>query len=187
MLATAMRYSHTLLKEIITEGDWVIDATMGNGNDTLLMAELVGSSGKVFSFDIQKTAVEHTRKKLVEANLNDRVDLYLQGHETIDTLLPDEETIKACIFNLGYLPKSDKKIITLPHTTKLALEATLKRLLPKGRVIIVAYYGHNGGRNELEVIQEYCQSLPQEQYNVLSYQFINQKNSPPILFCIEKK
>lgn len=35
MLLTALRYSHQLLKEIISEGDYVIDATMGNGNDTL--------------------------------------------------------------------------------------------------------------------------------------------------------
>lgn len=187
MLATAMRYSHTLLKEILVEGDWAIDATMGNGNDTLLLAELVGASGKVFGFDIQEAAVKNTQTKLTQAALQQRAELFLQGHETIDTVLPEDAPIKACIFNLGYLPKSDKKIITLPHTTKYALEAAKKRLVPKGRIIIVAYYGHPGGQRELETIQEYCQNLPQEEFNVLSYQFINQKNSPPILFCIEKK
>lgn len=62
----------------------------------------------------------------------------------------------------------------------------LERLAPKGRIVIVAYYGHEGGAEELLTVRNYCEQLPQELYNVLNYQFINQKNQPPILFCIEK-
>ena len=43
MLQTALHFSHTLLTEILQPGDHAIDATMGNGYDTLFMAELVGS------------------------------------------------------------------------------------------------------------------------------------------------
>src|SRR5699024_5237808 len=101
--------------------------------------------------------------------------------------LPQETIIKGAIFNLGYLPKSNKSIITLPNTTKKALDALLERLAPKGRIVIVAYYGHEGGAEELLTVRHYCEQLPQELYNVLNYQFIDQKNQPPILFCIEKK
>ena len=67
------------------------------------------------------------------------------------------------------------------------MEEILKRLVSRGRMIMVVYYGHEGGEKELDMVQDYCQSLPQEKYNVLKYQFINQKNNPPILYCVEKK
>ncbi|OQO68118.1 SAM-dependent methyltransferase [Enterococcus villorum] len=187
MLQTALHFSHTLLKEILQPGDQVIDATMGNGYDTLFMAELVGRTGHVYSFDIQENALLSTKEKLDTHSLTNRVSLLLQGHETLGTVINTNQPIKAGIFNLGYLPKSDKSIITLPDTTKIAMKEILKRLVPRGRMIIVVYYGHEGGETELDMVQEFCQTLPQEQYNVLKYQFINQKNNPPILYCVERK
>ncbi|MGX7245362.1 class I SAM-dependent methyltransferase [Enterococcus quebecensis] len=187
MLQTALRFSHTLLKEVTQEGNIVVDATMGNGNDTAFLAELVGSTGYVYAFDVQEQALINTEKKLTELGLRDQVGLFKQGHETIDVTVPKETSLTAAIFNLGYLPKSDKEIITKPDTTKKALDALLPRLSPKGRIVIVVYYGHIGGEAELTLVQEFCQQLPQEDYSVLTYQFINQKNNPPILFCIEKK
>lgn len=186
MLQTALHFSHTLLKEILQPGDHVIDATMGNGYDTVFLAEQIGKTGHVYSFDIQKEALSATRQKL-NSELDDRVSLYLQGHETLGQLIREDQPIKAGIFNLGYLPKSDKAVITLPETTKIAMEEILKRLVPRGRLILVVYYGHEGGQQELDMVQEFCRNLPQAQYNVLNYQFINQKNQPPILYCIEKK
>ncbi|KAF1296690.1 SAM-dependent methyltransferase [Enterococcus sp. JM4C] len=187
MLQTALHYSHTLIKEVLQPGDNAIDATMGNGFDTLFLADLVGKTGKVFSFDVQEQAVKTTQEKLIAAGLDTRAQLYLQGHETLGEVLDPDFSIKAAIFNLGYLPKSDKSIITLPSTTKKAMTEILLRLVPRGRLILVAYYGHVGGTEELDMVRNYCEALPQEQFSVLNYQFINQKNQPPILFCIERK
>lgn len=187
MLQTALHFSHTLLKEVIQEGDSVVDATMGNGNDTAFLAQLVGPTGFVYAFDVQEQALVNTEKKLIESSLKRQTILFHQGHETIETTVPKETTLSAAIFNLGYLPKSDKQIITQPDTTKRALDALLPRIKHKGRIILVVYYGHPGGEKELALVQNYCQELPQELYSVLTYQFINQKNNPPILFCIEKK
>lgn len=186
-LASALHYSHTLLAQIVSEGDTVIDATVGNGYDTLFLADLVGDSGKVIGFDIQSQAILVTSKKLKEKNLLNRTALYQQGHETIETVLPEKLTIKAAIFNLGYLPNSDKKLITKGKTTIKALSKILLHLEKGGRVILVVYYGHPGGLEEKESVETFVQALPQETYNVLSYQFINQKNAPPLLLCIEKK
>lgn len=185
MLQTALRYSHTLLKEIIQPGDQVIDATMGNGNDTLFLAELVGDNGQVYAFDIQEQALTKTKEKL--GSLITRSSLFLAGHETIETTISAHQPIKAAIFNLGYLPSSDKTIITLPATTQQAMEAILKRLTVGGRMILVIYYGHEGGVDEKNAVLDSCGNLPQENYSVLTYQFINQKNNPPILVCVEKK
>lgn len=187
MLQTVLHFSHSLLEEILQPGDHVIDATMGNGYDTVFMAEKIGKTGHVYSFDIQKEALLSTKSKLTEQDLLDRTSLFLQGHETLGTVVDEAQPIKAGIFNLGYLPKSDKSVITLPETTRTAMEEILKRLVPRGRMILVVYYGHEGGEKELDMVQDYCQSLPQEKYNVLKYQFINQKNNPPILYCVEKK
>lgn len=187
MLQTALHFSHSLLEEILQPGDHVIDATMGNGYDTVFMAEKIGKTGHVYSFDIQKEALLSTKSKLTEQDLLDRTSLFLQGHETLGTVVDEAQPIKAGIFNLGYLPKSDKSVITLPETTRTAMEEILKRLVSRGRMILVVYYGHDGGEKELDMVQDYCQSLPQEKYNVLKYQFINQKNTPPILYCVEKK
>ncbi|ROY40389.1 methyltransferase domain-containing protein [Enterococcus casseliflavus] len=180
-----MRYSHTLLKEVLQPGQTAVDATMGNGFDTELLASLVGPTGQVFAFDIQEQALQATKKRLAEKELLAQVQLIHQGHETLAEVVSGP--VHAAIFNLGYLPKGDKAIITLPGTTKTALEALLTRLAPKGRIILVCYYGHAGGEAELKEVHSFCQQLPQEAFNVLSYQFINQRNQPPILFCIERK
>lgn len=187
MLQTALTFSHTLLAEIVQSGDVVIDATMGNGHDTLFLADLVGSTGHVYSFDIQEQAIHSTKEKLLAHDFTDRASLLLKGHEHIDTVIDATQPIKAAIFNLGYLPKGDKSIITLPQTTQQAIDAILKRLSPEGRLLLVIYYGHPGGTEEKEKIITYCSELPQKLYNVMTYQFINQKNNPPILLCVEKK
>lgn len=182
MLETAVRYSHTLLREVITHGDTVVDATMGNGNDTCFLAELVGKNGCVHAFDVQKLAIENTEKRLGERNLT--ALLHWEGHENVRKYLNMD--LKAAIFNLGYLPKSDKAVITLPETTLQALDSLLDNLLPNGRIVLVVYYGHDGGENEKEQVVEFTRSLPQEKFRVLQYQFINQRNNPPFVLCIEK-
>lgn len=187
MLPTAMGFSHQLLTEILQPGDLAVDATMGNGHDTQLLAQLVGATGHVYAFDVQEMAVKATKARLTAAQLLAQTTLIHDGHQHVLDYLPPAVPIKGAIFNLGYLPKSDKRIITLPATTQQALAGLCSRLASKGRIVIVAYYGHPGGAAELAALQSYCQALPQASYNVLTYQFINQQNQPPILFCIEKK
>lgn len=187
MLDTALSFSHRLLEEIVAPGDFVIDATMGNGHDTCFLAKLVGATGKVFAFDIQEQALLSTQEKLHAEKLNEQVNLYAQGHETIAQHVPLATPIKAAIFNLGYLPKSDKTVITLPETTLQAMDAILNRLQPTGRMIVVAYSGHAGGAKEQTAVEQFCQALPQETYCVLKYALINQQNTPPVLFCVERK
>jgi len=187
VLPTALQFSHQLLKEIIQPGDHVIDATMGNGYDTTFLAEQVGEKGNVYAFDIQFQAISATLEKLSHQNLTSRVTLIQNGHEHLGEYLGKSEKIQAAIFNLGYLPKSDKHIITQPETTIQALDALCPHLAKGGRILLVSYYGHEGGYEKLQRLEEYCQGLPQENFQVLTYRFINQKNQPPILFCIEKK
>lgn len=187
MIENALRYSHTLLKSTVVRGDKVIDATVGNGGDTVLLATLVGQTGTVYGFDIQEQAIQITKEKLMLTGLSEQVELYQQGHETVADIVPEKAEIAAAIFNLGYLPKGDKSITTQGKTTIQALNEILLRLRKSGLVVIVVYYGHKGGKTEKEAVVTFAEQLPQESFNVLQYSFINQRNTPPFLLVIEKK
>lgn len=187
MLKQPLRFSHEILKETIISGDTVIDATAGNGNDTVLLAQLVGPYGKVVAFDIQEEAIKNTKDKLLLTGQNAQVDLVQDGHENLDKYLKSDEVISAVTFNLGYLPKGDKNITTKPETTIEAIKKSLEILRKQGIVSIMVYSGHDGGLEEKNIIDEFVVELPQEEYNVLTYKFVNQVNHPPYLYLIQKK
>lgn len=174
-----LEMAHAFLSEIITKEDIVVDATMGNGHDTLFLAQL---AKKVYAFDIQEQAIKQTTKRLVEAKV-DNVELLLTGHENVDQYI---ETIKAAIFNLGYLPSADKSVITQTHTTIQALEKLCQRLETGGRIALMIYYGHIGGEIERDAVLDFASHLPQQEFTVTLYKTINQINQPPFLVMIEK-
>lgn len=183
----ALQYSHKLIKSYVKPGDFVIDATAGNGHDTTLLAQLVGPKGQVFSYDIQSEAIRKTRIRLEKEGLIERVRLIQRGHETMEQDLIDNRQSSAIMFNLGYLPGGDQTIITRPNTTIRAIKTGLTRLKTRGVITIVAYYGHPGGQVELNMLTDFLKNLNQQYFDVLQYQFINQICQPPILYIIEKK
>lgn len=180
-------FARLLLANAAHEGDTVVDATVGNGHDTVYLAELVGPSGSVYGFDIQKTALDATRDRLQQKGLQERVALIHDGHEQLGSYIPQERTIHAAVFNLGYLPGHDKAIITGPKTTITAVEELMIRLKKGGIIVLVVYHGHPGGDTERDQLRDFTRSLPQEKWHVLEYGFTNQKNHPPFLIGIEKK
>ena len=80
-MKSARHWAQELQKEAILPGMRVIDATMGNGHDTQWLCELVGETGHVYAFDIQPSAVEHTKSRLEAAGLLDRATLICDGHQ----------------------------------------------------------------------------------------------------------
>jgi len=181
-LERVLPYVKTLLKSTVSPGDHVIDATAGNGHDTLFLAQLVESNGHVYAFDVQKTAIEATLSRLGE--WQDNATVIHAGHETICAHVSSE--ISAAVFNLGYLPGADHSIITRPETTIQAIESCLDLLKIGGLIVLVVYHGHEGGDNERDGLLNYVRSLPQSFVHVLKYEFINQQNHPPFVLAIEK-
>lgn len=173
------------LEKIIEKGHVVIDATMGNGYDTVYLGNLVGETGKVYAFDVQEEALTSTRKKVVRDNMEDRIELIHDGHENLDKYVKEE--VSCVVFNLGYLPRAKHMVITKPDTTLEAIEKSLELLKPNGIISIAAYIGHEGGLDEKNYICEYLDNLDQKQYNVLHMEFTNQINNPPQLILVEKK
>lgn len=181
-----LSYAHNLLEKTISPGEMVVDATCGNGNDTLFLAKLVGEEGNVLAFDIQEQAIKAT-EELLQKHEQSNVRLIQDSHALISDYLEEDEKIAGAIFNLGYLPRSDKTIITKSNSTLQALEKLLKHLKKKGRIVFVVYHGHEGGREEKNALLLYVSQLEQKTYDVLQYQFINQKNDPPFIIAIEKR
>lgn len=173
------------IDKIVNPGDTVIDATMGNGYDTLYLAKLVGNAGKVYAFDVQEEALKSTKKKVERDNLQCYVELILDGHENMDKYVKEE--VSCVLFNLGYLPRAKHNIITKPETTLQALEKSLNLLKPNGVISVAIYTGHEGGMDEKNEVCQYLNNLDQNYYNVLHMNFTNQVNNPPELILVEKK
>lgn len=191
-----LEMAHWMLKDIIKTNDVVVDATMGNGYDTQFLAEL---GANVYAFDVQEEALNATEKRLDDAGIKNQifeknlsnlltepsVNLILSGHENLSEYV--KEPIKAAIFNLGYLPKTDKSVVTKADTTLTALDALTNQLVVGGRIAIMIYYGHEGGMEEKDAVIKWTSSLPQKDWEVTSYAPLNQIHTPPILVLIEKR
>ncbi len=163
-----VQQAHAALSELLTSGDTVVDATVGNGYDTLFLARAVGESGTVYGFDIQEQALDTAYKRLRAEGLAGRVSLYHAGHEAMAVVLPESVRcrVKAVMFNLGYLPGGDKRRITALNTTLAALEQALLLLAPGGAISVLAYTGHPGGREEAEAVKSWARSLADDYYQV---------------------
>lgn len=176
--------SHWWLEEYVKPGMVVIDATAGNGHDTLFLAQKVGSTGKVFAFDIQPAALEATGKLLREHGVADRVELIAAGHEHLREYV--QQSISAMVFNLGYLPGGDKTVITRPETTLQALKGGMELLVPGGLIVLTVYTGHPGGWEEWEGLKDFLLRLPRDQWDVVQLAFLNRSQSAPFNVGIQK-
>jgi predicted methyltransferase len=183
-LQRVLQYAQTLLSSSIEKGEIAVDATAGNGHDTLFLAQLVGETGQVYSFDIQQQAVDATIIRLTEHNVLERTHVILDGHQHISKYIQHE--IAGAIFNLGYLPGADHQVITQGNTTIQAIEQLLNLLKVGGMIVLVVYHGHEGGKAERDEVINFVSSLPQKYVHVLRYEFINQKNDPPFVIALEK-
>ncbi|MCG7335572.1 methyltransferase domain-containing protein [Sporosarcina sp. ACRSM] len=182
-LLRVLPFSKYLLSETIEADETVVDATAGNGNDTLFLAEHVGEKGHVFAFDIQQAALDSTAERLGE--LNERVSLILDSHDNVEQYVTGP--IGGAVFNLGYLPYSnDLSIVTKPETTIKAIHMLLG-LLKKGGIIAISVYdGHEGGKEERDALLSYVKTLHQADVHVIRYELLNQRNNPPFLIALEK-
>ncbi|PLR98220.1 class I SAM-dependent methyltransferase [Bacillus sp. T33-2] len=182
-------FARSLLEKAVQPGDIAVDATIGNGHDTLFLANLVGPSGRVYGFDIQDEALLSTKSKLIQHGMIDRATLFCNGHEQIAECIPPlhHGKISGAVFNLGYLPGGDKKVVTAPKTTIAAVDQLIHLLEPGGIIVLVIYHGHPEGAVERDYLLKYVRTLDQNLVHVLQYQFINQKNNPPFVVAIEKR
>lgn len=179
---------HQQLAEQLTAGDLVIDATAGNGHDTQYLAEIVGPQGQVIAIDIQQAAIDSTRAKLEHAQLSQRVHLIQGDHAAQLQALSQQHSgqVASILFNLGYLPGSDKRVQTQSTSTAKALTASLELLAPGALLSVTAYRGHPGGMEEAQVVADWMQTQ-QSAGHAVEYHQPASKNTPPVLWLLWKK
>jgi len=184
-----LEVAHGIIKAQLLLADKAVDATLGNGHDTLFLAQCVGENGHVYGFDIQEQALLNTRCRLLGAGMADRVSLFHASHAEMAAYLPDniDGQIKAIMFNLGYLPGSDKALLTRTQSTLPALDSACLLLAEQGLMTVLAYPGHEGGDREAQDVLAWCRQLDEQRFSyeeVLSY-YHHQKS--PLLFVIRKR
>ena len=178
--------AHQTIRQTLSAGDLAIDATLGNGHDTLFLAQLVGAKGHVYGFDIQHQAVSATRLRLQQSGLETQASLFCSCHGRLREWLPAAAhgRIKAVMFNLGYLPGGDKNLITRSPTTLAALDAAGSVLAADGVITVLAYPGHHGGDAETQALQQWIKTAG---YGIEIIQSQHPHTRAPVLFVIRKQ
>ncbi len=163
--------AHGWVAQVLLPGEPAIDATAGNGHDTLFLARAVGARGKVFAFDVQRDALVATGRRLDAAGARSRVELMHRCHSEIATALPPDAAgkVAAAMFNLGYLPGGDHARTTRTATTLQALGAALEVLRPGGLLTVICYPGHPEGSIEAEAVDGWAAALQRERFEVARF------------------
>ena len=177
-----------ILRAYVAPGDTVVDATCGNGHDTLSLAQM--DPAKLYAFDVQEAAIRATtelldvhgyRKSITEG----RIIVRQLPHEKMAGCI--EGPVKAIVFNLGYLPGGDKTITTRTETTLAAVRTAMELLLPDGLICITMYSGHPEGRQEKEALLKFAESLDAGKWHAAYISMPNQEHDPPEILLITRK
>lgn len=178
-------WCHHFIQEHVKQGDCCIDATAGNGNDTQLLCELVGETGKVFAFDIQAEAIKRTKERLLKAGLSARAEVLEDSHVHMAHYV-DEESVSCIVFNFGYLPGGDHHLATKKESSIQAIREGLRLLKKGGFMSLCIYSGGDSGFEERDAILAELKKLDGRQYLVIVSEYYNRPNNPPIPVIIIK-
>ena len=177
--------AHEMVAAALSSGDVAIDATAGNGFDTKFLSESVGPEGQVFAFDIQAEAITRTQAKLDSVGATN-VTLFCETHAELERSIPRSfhGRVGAIMFNLGYLPRGDKDVVTKTQSTLAALNAGVTLLRPEGIVTIVAYTAHAGGLEETQAIEAWLNTLDRQTFEIVVPSAAVEAGRPR-LYCIK--
>lgn len=172
-------WCHRFISEAVKPGDCCVDATMGNGYDTVLLSRLAGENGHVFAFDIQEIALTRTRERLRAFNCPDNTTLLLKSHTEMTQYIK-KDSVSCITFNFGYLPGGDHQKATQAETSLAAISAGLSLLKTGGLMSLCIYSGGDTGFQERDAILSYLKLLDFKQYLVIKSDYYNRPNHPPI-------
>ena len=169
---------HSLINGLFDDNDVMVDATAGNGLDTIFLAS---KAKHVYAFDILENALTKTKTSTKQYT---NITYVLDSHENIFLHL---DVAKGYIFNLGYLPGGDKTICTNTTSTIKALSNILPNLRSKDFIMVVCYPGHSEGKKESEAIALLLDSLDHSKYNIMKTELLFKKSMPPHLLLLIKE
>ncbi|KAL3938924.1 MAG: hypothetical protein SGBAC_006267 [Bacillariaceae sp.] len=166
---TSTALAHSLWKEILKPNqDSAIDATCGNGHDTLAMAEIlfphsdndndnggenISSISQLLALDIQEQACQSTTKAIQEkfgSNIleHNHIEVRQTSHAPLPR--PSNKSVGLVVYNLGWLPnfnhntknqenKPDKDCITKVESTLLSLTDAALMIRIGGMISVTTY------------------------------------------------
>lgn len=172
--------AHQHWQKLVKAGDLVIDATCGNGHDTVFLAQL---DAKVIAMDIQPEALEKTKIYLNEILLEtqkNNVQLIHGCHSSFPAWI-EAESVKLIVYNLGYLPGGNKEATTKTATTLASLSEAQRLLLPGGVFSITCYPGHPEGALEEEALLSLASTLSPKEWSCCHHRWVNRRSSPSLL------
>ena len=180
-----LKLAHFYWKNHLKKKSLAIDCTMGNGFDLLILAKcLLPLKGTIYGLDIQKKALLNS-SKLISKNFTNKerenIHLLLRSHETFDFL---KEKCSLFVYNLGFLPWSDKKIKTNAKTTLKSLNSAIDHLSIDGAISIMCYPGHKEGKEETHLLEKRFKTL--SSFDISFHRCYKKKDSP-CLFWLKKK
>jgi threonine dehydrogenase-like Zn-dependent dehydrogenase len=189
LFSNPINLAHMMWTQILNAHDTVIDATLGNGKDTLFVAQSIQKlgGGKIIGIDIQLEAIASATDLLTNhfTTFPHNIKFYHTSHENFPQEIP-LGSVKLIIYNLGYLPGFDKSITTQTSTTQTSIQHALAFICPGGCISITCYIGHEEGDKEYKALQPFLQKLPPQEYCFTEHTF-NNRNHSPILLLIQKK
>ncbi len=170
-----LEQAHLYWKHLLNPSDIAIDATCGNGKDTLYLAKLL-PQGHVYTIDIQTAALEKARASVISTNIT----FLHQCH----TQLPSKP-VKLVVYNLGYLPGGNKLITTMASTTIRSIEKAATLLVPGGALSVTCYPGHTEGALELAALFHWIEKIDHKKWEITYSQW--RPLSPTIFFILKIK
>ena len=178
------RFAHKLIKEKFDTVKYGVDATCGNGNDTLFLAGMCDIDGMIFSFDVQNEALDNAEKLLADNNLYTGVMLINSGHENMEKLIKSK--VDVVMFNLGFLPNSESKICTLSKSTISALNSSNNLLRAGGMITVLCYPGTDEGKKETEDVRNWLDEKDNFEFRISEYLSEKPDDTTPVLYLLEK-
>ncbi|MBQ1867622.1 class I SAM-dependent methyltransferase [Selenomonas sp.] len=181
-VSNVINLMHQSILPAVRQAEVIVDATAGNGGDTLFLAQNMKESCHLYAFDIQAEAIEHTKQRTSE--FAGKITYLQQSHEQIDRYV--DRSIDVAMFNLGYLPGAAHDAVTKHETTLKAVKCVLAKLSLQGICAIMVYPGHPEGKVEADCLANFLQALPVRDYTVGCYRLWNHRPEAPYGFILER-
>lgn len=172
-MLVVLKFGHSVWKNHLKKGDRAIDATCGNGHDTLFLA--AQDLSHLYVFDIQEEALQATQKRV---GFKKNISYHLGCHSLFEGARPPVDLI---VYNLGYLPGGDKSLTTRVETTLQSVEMGLSLLSPEGLISLTLYPGHPEGKREEEALLSLAQEFSPKNFQVSHHRILNRSNAPSLL------
>lgn len=183
---SAVQLCHEFLSAHLTPGGLYLDATCGNGHDTLFLCKLAGKNGRVLGMDIQPEAVKRTNNRLKEMGYDSIGRAVQYDHAKLGELVQPGK-VDCVLFNFGWLPGAEHDVHSTADGSVPALQAALDALRPGGVLAAVLYSGKVIGNAEKQAALTFFRTLPLTKYTVLICEFANWADTAPLPCFVIKK